>query len=126
MTYPYKLEEEELSQIQDSLIISPSVFITKQTLPTDAVSNTELVPTSDIQLVKAHQNIYQRGSEYLVQVSSWKSKSKAESELNKYIENGFRAELIEEYSSELGKYRRLMVGGFSSIDEANNFLNKNK
>ncbi len=126
VTYLYKLEEEELSQIQDSLIISPSVFITKQTLPTDAVSNTELVPTSDIQLVKAHQNIYQRGSEYLVQVSSWKSKSKAESELNKYIENGFRAELIEEYSSELGKYRRLMVGGFSSIDEANNFLNKNK
>ena len=126
VTYPYKLEEEELSQIQDSLIISPSVFITKQTLPTDAVSNTELVPTSDIQLVKAHQNIYQRGSEYLVQVSSWKSKSKAESELNKYIENGFRAELIEEYSSELGKYRRLMVGGFKSFDEANNFLNKNK
>ena len=126
VTYPYKLGEESLNQTPDSLIINPAVFIEQQTLPTDAVSNTELVPTSDIQLVKVHQNIYQRGSEYFVQVSSWKSKSKAESELNKYIENGFHAELIEEYSSELGKYRRLMVGGFSSIDEANNFLNKNK
>jgi len=126
VTYPYKLEEEGLGQIPDSVIINPSVFIIKPTLPTNAVINTELIPTSDIQLVKVQQNIYQRGSEFLVQVSSWKSKAKAESELEKYIENGFHAELIEEYSSELGKYRRLMIGGFKSVDEANNFLNQNK
>lgn len=126
VTYPYKIEEEVLGQIPDSLIISTSIFTSKQTVATDANTNTELIPTTENDLVKVQQNIYQRGSEFLVQVSSWKSKSKAESELKKFIENGFRAELFEEYSREIGKYRRLMVGGFKSIDEANHFLNQNK
>ena len=65
--------------------------------------------------MKVRGNIYQRGSEFLVQVSSWKSKSAAEKDLKKYIENGFSAELIEESSRDIGKYRRVMVGGFKSL-----------
>jgi hypothetical protein len=126
VTYPYKIEEEVLGKIPDSLIISASVFNSNQTFITEAKNNTEMIPTPGDELVKVQQNIYRRGSEFLVQVSSWKSKSKAESELNKFIENGFHAELIEDYSREIGKYRRLMVGGFKSLEEANNFLNKNK
>lgn len=130
VTYPYKLVEGSLSQIPDSLIINPAVFISKQISSSNSLSNTVLIPISDNEisneLVRVQENIYQRGSEFIVQVTSWKSKSKAEKELKKYIENGFRAELIEESSSNLGKYHRVMIGGFNSIDEANNFLNKNK
>ena len=77
-------------------------------------------------MLEVGENIYKRGSEFLVQVSSWKSKSKAEEELNKYIKKSFRAELIEESSNGLRKYRRVMVGGFDSIEEAENFLNQYK
>ena len=130
VTYPYKLEEVSLSQTADSLFISPAVFIAKQTSQTEGLSNTELIPNTDNEirneLVRVQENIYQRGSEFVVQVSSWKSKSKAERELKKYIENGFKAELVEESSTDLGKYRKVIVGGFNSLEEANNFLNRNK
>ena len=128
VTYPYKLEEMSLGQIADSLIISPAIFIISQSSPADSLSKAELAANSADQiskeLVRVRYNIYQRGSEYLVQVSSWKSKSKAESELKKYIENGFKAELVEESSADLGKYRKVIIGGFNSLEEAKNFLNQ--
>ena len=130
VTYPYKLEKENVDQIPDSLIINPAVFIRKHTLQADDLSRSELIPSSgngiSNELVRVKENIYQRGSQFIVQVSSWKSKSKAERELRKYIENGFRADLIEESSNDLGKYHRVMIGGFNSIVDANIFLNKNK
>lgn len=130
ISYPYKKEESVIITSSDSLIISPAVYAVKQNLPANGVSekesNQNVANENSNELIKVGENIYQRGSEFIVQVSSWKSKSKAEEELNKYIENGFSAELIEEYSSEVGKYRRIMVGGFKSLDEANSFLNKNK
>jgi cell division septation protein DedD len=130
VTYPYKIAEEILVQTPDSLIINPAVFIVRQTSPTDNSANAESIPLSDneivTKLVRVQENIYKRGSEYGVQVSSWKSKLKAEKELKKYIDNGFHAELIEESTSDLGKYRKVIVCGFNSIEEAKNFLIKNK
>jgi hypothetical protein len=130
VSFPYEKGKLFTSSIEDSVLISPAVYTVMKNLSDIGGSeaefdqNTAAVNTSE--LLKVGENLYKRGSEFLVQVSSWKSKSKADKELNKYIENGFHAELIEETSSGLGKYHRIIVGGFNSIEEANSFLNKNK
>ena len=41
VTYPYKLEEESLSQTADSLFISPAIFIANQTSPDGCLSKAE-------------------------------------------------------------------------------------
>ncbi len=126
ISYPISKNGQSDEQSPDSLIISSSVFPAELSIKMQSQIEEDLVlietKQADDKMVKVRGNIYQRGSEFLVQVSSWKSKSAAEKELKKYIENGFSAELIEESSSDLGKYRRVMVGGFNSLDEAKNFL----
>jgi hypothetical protein len=130
VSFPYEKGQSILSSIEDSMLISPSVYAVKYNLSDvgggEVVldQNAAIENTSD--LLEIGENIYKRGSEFVVQVSSWKSKSKADKELNKYIENGFHAEMIEETTSRLGKYHRIMIGGFNSIEDANSFLNKNK
>jgi hypothetical protein len=130
VSFPYEKGKLFLSSIEDSMLISPTVFTVKQNL--SDISEREVgldqnTATANAgELLEVGDNLYKRGSEFVVQVSSWKSKSKAEEELKKYIENGFRAELVEESLSGLGKYHRVMVGGFNTIEEAENFLNQNK
>jgi len=130
VSFPYEKGESFLSSIQDTMLISPSVYAVKYNLSdvggSEVVLDQNAAAENASDLLEIGENIYKRGSEFVVQVSSWKSKSKADKELNKYIENGFHAELIEENSNKLGKYHRIMVGGFNSIEEANGFLNKNK
>jgi cell division septation protein DedD len=77
-------------------------------------------------MTKFRGNVFQRGEEFLVQVSSWKSKVKAESEHAKFRDAGYAAELVEYHSRELGKYHRVMIGGFKSYDEAKEFLKQKK
>ena len=129
VSYPVSKNELSDGQTPDSLIISSSVFAAnlianERNQSGEDLLSDEIKQTTE-ELLKVRGNIYQRGSEFLVQVSSWKSKSAAEKDLKKYIENGFSAELIEESSKNIGKYRKVMVGGFKSYDEANNFLNQN-
>ena len=52
-------------------------------------------------------------------------KREAESELKKIKTKGYKAYLVEFSSEELGIVYRVRVGGFKSINQANNFLNLN-
>jgi hypothetical protein len=130
VTYPYKKDVSNVKQTPDSMIISPLLLSMKQNSVRQSSSEQEIL--SDLtrgnknQIVKIRENIYQRGFEFVVQVSSWKSKSKAENEVKKFKDNGFPTELVEYSSRELGKYHKVMVGGFNSIEEAKKFLNQNK
>lgn len=130
VTYPYDKSDIRLSKITDSLIISPMAFIAKQNTTEQSLSKEEIIPgevkKADIKLIRVQSYIFQRGLEFIVQISSWKSKSKAESELKKFTELGYPTELMDYYSRELGKYHKVMVGGFQSLDDARNFLNQNK
>ena len=130
VTYPYDKADVRLSNITDSLLISPMAFNSKQNTMEQSLSREEIIPSEveklEVKLVRVQGNIFQRGSEFVVQISSWKSKSKAEGELKKFTELGYPTELMDYYSSELGKYNKVMVGGFQSLDDARNFLNQNK
>lgn len=64
--------------------------------------------------------IFTDGYKYCIQVSSWRNKEKAESEVNKLKAQGFNAFTIEAKLPELdGIWYRVRVGFFDTLNEAN-------
>lgn len=121
--------EARLSAAPDSLIISSIIFLPPKP-PSSESEITELKSSGEEilndQISEVGENIYKKNDEYVVQVSSWKSKPKAISEVNKLIAKGFAASIEEFSQAGSGIYYRVRVGGFKSIKEVNDFLNKNK
>lgn len=72
---------------------------------------------------KVSDQIFVDGGQYIVQVSSWRSKPKAEEEIKKYNRRGFKS-LIEEahLPDKGGSWYRVKVGYFKTLSEAENFL----
>jgi len=68
--------------------------------------------------------IYKYENMYAVQVSSWKTKSIAVSETKRYLDAGYNTFIEQTELSDKGIYYRVRVGGFSSLEEAENFLKK--
>jgi hypothetical protein len=127
ISYPYEKNFVMFSSIQDSLLISPAILSTEHTeIRSDFTSNQSDLNLEADNLIEVSRNIFQKGSEFIIQVSSWKSYSKAQEEVKKYIEHGYNAELLEASSDSIGKYFRVMVRDFNSLNEARNFLNRNK
>jgi hypothetical protein len=58
-----------------------------------------------------------------VQVSSWKSRSIALSETQKFLDSGYDA-FVEQTEITSGTYYRVRIGGFKSLAEAEEFLRK--
>lgn len=117
------------STILDSEIISPSVFLVTQ----DSISNrgsseqgNEKMIYLSNKLEKVGGNIYKSGEEYYVQVSSFRFKKTAEKEAEKLINKGFKVNISESNYAEIGKVYRILIGGFNSLTEANEFVIKNK
>ena len=69
--------------------------------------------------------IYQYPEGVVVQVSSWKSKSIALSEVQKYRDAGYTAFAEKSEIQGMGLYYRVRVGYFKSLDEAEKFVNGN-
>ncbi len=119
-----------LIETDDSMIISQSAYGLKQ----DSIIAVKGVQGQIINqkdegpdvLIEVGDNIYQKGSEYIVQISSWKSKTKAENEVKKFTSKGYAANFSVFTSVQLGKVYRVRIGGFKTLAEANNFLNTNK
>ncbi len=70
--------------------------------------------------------IYKYPEGIVVQVSSWKSKAIAVSEVQKYRNAGYTAFAETSNISGRGLYYRVRVGYFSSVQEAQKFLNGNQ
>ncbi|MEN8193005.1 MAG: SPOR domain-containing protein [Bacteroidota bacterium] len=71
--------------------------------------------------------IYYDGVKYSVQISSWKSKTIAEHEVNKLKKKGFDAFIYQIYlKSKDGTWNRVRIGYFNSKQEAAQFLKQNK
>ena len=68
--------------------------------------------------------IYKYENMYAVQVSSWKSKSIAISEAQKFLKAGYNAFIEKTELGDKGTYYRVRVGGFNSLEEAEDFLKK--
>ncbi len=69
--------------------------------------------------------IYQYPEGVVVQVSSWKSKSIALSEVQRYRDAGYTAFAEKAEIQGMGLYYRVRVGYFKSLSEAENFVNGN-
>jgi hypothetical protein len=82
----------------------------------------EVRPTQHSERIKGYIYRYNDGT-YAVQVSSWRSRSVALSETQKYLEGGFNSFTEESLLSGKPVYS-VRVGGFKSIDEAEIFLKK--
>ncbi len=71
--------------------------------------------------------IYFDGERYMVQSSSWKSKTIAEREVSKLRKRGFDAFIYKVYIPAKGStWNRVRIGYFNSRNEAEEFLKKNK
>lgn len=64
-------------------------------------------------------NIYTDGTQFCVQVSSWRTEKKAKSEMNKLIKKGYKAFVQQWFvSSKKGTWYRVRVGYFDSLQDA--------
>lgn len=65
------------------------------------------------------KNIFFDGKQYSLQVSSWKQKSVAESEVNKLINKGYNAYINKMYIEEFkDTWNRVRIGPFNTLGEA--------
>lgn len=125
----YSDEPAFIDRMADSMIIDPAVFITKHSADSQKISEeTAGSPLSKPvnELVRITNNIFQRADEFVVQLSSWKSKKRAERELNRLLEKGFATELIQSTNNDGNRIYKIMVSGFKSLDEAKEYLKQNK
>lgn len=125
VTYPYeKGMLGEAHNAIDEYIISLSDRKTVETVSLndnipEGIEIRNPLPTNRI---KGY--IYKYENMYAVQVSSWKSKSIAISETQKFLSAGLDAFIEKTELADKGVYYRVRIGGFSSLAEAEEFLKK--
>jgi cell division protein FtsN len=96
-----------------------------ETAPVINKNKVESIKTPAQAETRISDKIYFDGTNYFIQVSSWPSKSKAETEVNKYRFSGVKTFIVEVYLPQKGgKWYRVRIGSFKSEQEARNFINK--
>jgi len=70
-------------------------------------------------------NIFSDGKEYCIQLSSWRTKAKAEKEKEKYLKQGHNTFIKETFIQGSKRYR-VRIGFFSKISDAQEYLRKIK
>ena len=76
--------------------------------------------------VKVNNTIYYDGKSYNFQVSSWRDKLKAETEVKRLRALGMNTFIVEAYLPQKGgKWYRVRVGSFNTEKEAQEYKNKN-
>ncbi len=127
VTYPYDKSGENKTSDNGTASNKPSK--NEAELKTAENTNTAKADLSEIrEPVNARRignYIYQYPEGVVVQVSSWKSKTIALSEVKKYREAGYKAFAERSEIQGMGLYYRVRVGYFNSLEEAENFVNGN-
>ncbi len=93
--------------------------------PPPEVKQERISEISAVTPVKLKDNIFGYNDIIVVQVSSWKSLSKAKAEVAKYNAAGYNAFLDDANLQGKGTYYRVRVGNFKTLGEAEQFLRKN-
>jgi cell division protein FtsN len=76
---------------------------------------------------RVNSHIYKVDEGYILQASSWPAKSKAEREAQRLRDFGYDAFITKAYIEKYGAtWYRIRIGYFDSIQQAENFENKNK
>ncbi len=122
-------KKESVNQKSDQKVTEPvnSRIKKEQAKPTENISK-NLTPSSkyDVSKEKMLNNlIFTDGKVFCFQVSSWKRKSKAESEAAKLKQKGHNSFITEvQLPSKGGTWYRVRVGYFNSAKEAENYKTK--
>ena len=95
-------------------------------IKTQTPVNVSKTPVTKEASQKIKDNIFQRGENYIVQVSSWHSKSYADHEETKFRAKGYIPHIEQAEIPGRGIWFRVMVGNFKSAAEAEKFAEKNK
>ncbi len=129
VSYPY--QRGMFAGIYDAInddILNPVVTLEQSSEPNnEIVSNSnskvpEIKSVSKSNRIKDYIYQYDDGT-FAIQLSSWKSKTVALSETQKLIDKGYDA-FIEETGLSGGTYYRVRVGGYKSLNEAEDFSRK--
>ena len=123
VTYPY--EEGMLGDVHKAIdedILHSSGQKTSET----SSENGDILPgTVEIRdplpAIRIKGYIYKYENMFAVQVSSWKTRSIAISETQKFLNSGYNAFIEKTELSDKGTYYRVRIGGFSSLKEAEDF-----
>lgn len=133
VTYPYNKKEipieNQMKEIQqENEPEKPVQQIDNVTNPPPSVDKpeTKTVIKEPLNVSKVKDNIYLEGTGYVVQVSSWKAKSKADEEVARLKRKGFDAFITSAEIPGRGIWFRVKVKGFSSLQAAENFASQNK
>jgi nucleoid DNA-binding protein/cell division septation protein DedD len=95
-------------------------------IKTQPPANVIKTPAAKEASEKIKNNIFQRGKNYLVQVSSWRAKSYADQEAAKFRAKGYIPSIEQAEVPGRGIWFRVMIGNFKSVVEAEKFAGKNK
>jgi len=76
--------------------------------------------------IKVEDNIYKKGNYFIVQVSSWRSKSVAVKQANRYTKRSLKSFIEKAKIPGRGTWYRVRVGNFNSLEMAESFIKKNK
>lgn len=85
-----------------------------------------LEPDGEVEVLP-RSAIFRDGEKYSFQVSSWKNKAKAESEVSRLKSQGHKAFVVEAYIPERrGTWYRVRIGYFNSLEETEAYMKKLK
>lgn len=130
-------QEKQSGELKSNL----SSLLNEKSRPGKAASNKEepkseniLPPSNKIEKTesaagpagKVEGNIYKSGGYYIVQVSSWKSKSIAEREADRFKSGGYNSFIEQASIAGRGIWYRVKVGNFKTLAEAENFSKRIK
>jgi nucleoid DNA-binding protein/cell division septation protein DedD len=131
VTYPYKPGDEKNSETSKTGTDNSSKNEKNKVEQKSQKPVSENINTTD-DLIREPVNaknlatfIYQYPEGVMVQVSSWKSKSIAITEVEKYRKAGYTAFAEPAIIPGKGNYYRVRVGYFKSLDEAKKFVTRN-
>ncbi len=94
-------------------------IVDNRTLKEKFISSNKKFTQDDNWKSTSSKTIFSDGTKYVFQVSSWKNKAKAESEVRKLKSKGFDPFIVEANVPERGgKWYRVRVGYYNSIEEA--------
>lgn len=129
VTYPYdsSKEKKQAGVIKDTPITKNKEIAENPAGKTvnETKSNVSEI-WEPINAERIQNYIYKYPEGIVVQVSSWKSKTIAISEVNKYLKAGYTAFAEKAEITGMGLYYRVRVGYFNSLDEAKKFANGNQ
>ncbi len=120
-----RAKKDSIKKEQEKITELP-VLTVKENLPEKSTETKKIASVYDRSSDRNYRgNIWTDGNLYTIQVSSWRNKEKAESEVTRLKSAGHDAYLMDVYiSGKNQNWYRVRVGYFNSFDEAKNYENR--